>query len=83
VTCDNFLGCYGPLNTQNNVNNAAVVVMNPYNGEILAMNCSAQYDNKSPQVDGNFNAVLALRQPGSSIKPIFTQLKLKWVGILP
>src|SRR5262249_6598223 len=32
VTCDNYLGCYGPLNVQNNVNNAAVVVMNPFNG---------------------------------------------------
>jgi membrane peptidoglycan carboxypeptidase len=80
VTCDNYLGCYGPLNTQNNVNNAAVVVMNPFNGEILAMNGSAKYDDKSPQVDGNFNAALALRQPGSSIKPIVyaTAFEMGW-----
>jgi membrane peptidoglycan carboxypeptidase len=80
VTCDNYLGCYGPLNTQNNVNNAAVVVMNPFNGEILAMNGSAQFNNKSPQVDGNFNAALALRQPGSSIKPIIyaTAFEMGW-----
>ena len=49
VTCDNYLGCYGPLNTQNNVNNAAVVVMDPANGEILAMNGSANYNDKQPQ----------------------------------
>src|SRR6266436_2172782 len=80
VTCDNYLGCYGPLNSQNNVNNAAVVVMNPFNGEILAMNGSAKYDDKSPQVDGNFNAALALRQPGSSIKPIIyaTAFEMGW-----
>src|SRR5260221_14785524 len=52
VTCDNYLGCYGPLNTQNNVNNAAVVVMNPFNGEILAMDGSVNYNNSSPLVRG-------------------------------
>ncbi len=80
VTCDDYLGCYGPLNTQNNVNNAAVVVMNPFNGEILAMNGSAKYDDTSPQVRGNYNAALALRQPGSSIKPIVyaTAFEMGW-----
>ncbi|HAH00438.1 MAG TPA: hypothetical protein DCL75_16665 [Ktedonobacter sp.] len=46
---DPYLGSYGPLNIQNNVNNAAVVVMNPYNGEILAMDGSANYNNRNPQ----------------------------------
>src|SRR5207244_7954382 len=63
-------GCYGALNMQNNVNNAAVVVMNPSNGEILAMNGSANFTDTGTRVDGNYNAALALRQPGSSIKPI-------------
>jgi len=78
--CDPYLGCYGPLNTQNNVNNAAVVVMNPFNGEILAMNGSAKYDDKSPQVRGNYNAAIALRPPGSSIKPIVyaTAFEMGW-----
>jgi membrane peptidoglycan carboxypeptidase len=58
------------LNIQNNVNNAAVVVMNPYNGEILAMDGSADYNNKSPQVRGQYNSAIALRQPGSSFKPV-------------
>src|SRR5439155_7847169 len=52
-TCDNYLGCYGPLNTQNNVNNAAVVVMNPFNGELLAMNGSGNYTDTNPRVSGN------------------------------
>ena len=78
--CDNYLGCYGPLNIQNNVNNAAVVVMNPTNGEILAMNGSAKYNDHSPQVQGQFNAALALRQPGSSIKPVIyaTAFEMGW-----
>ncbi len=80
VTCDNYLGCYGPLNTQNNVNNAAVVVMNPFNGEILAMDGSANYNDASPQVRGNYNAALALRQPGSSFKPVVyaTAFEMGW-----
>jgi membrane peptidoglycan carboxypeptidase len=80
VTCDNYLGCYGPLNTQHNVNNAAVVVMNPFNGEILAMNGSANYNDTRPQVRGNYNAATAPRQPGSSIKPIIyaTAFEMGW-----
>ena len=82
VTCDNYLGCYGPLNTHNNVNNAAVVVMNPFNGEILAMNGSANYKDTRPQVRGNYNsaALPAERQPGSSIKPIVyaTSFEMGW-----
>ncbi len=78
--CDNYLGCYGPLNQQNNVNNAAVVVMNPFNGEILAMNGSANYNDRSPVVQGQFNAALSPRQPGSSMKPIVyaTAFEMGW-----
>lgn len=80
VQCDNYLGCYGPLNVQNNVNNAAVVVENPVNGEILAMDGSANYKNQSSQVQGQFNAATALRQPGSSFKPIVyaTAFEMGW-----
>src|SRR6266568_4638267 len=77
---DPYLNSYGPLSIQHNVNNAAVVVMNPYNGEILAMDGSANYNNRSPQVRGQFNAALALRQPGSSFKPIIyaTAFAMGW-----
>jgi 1A family penicillin-binding protein len=56
---------------EKNVTNAAAVVMNPQTGEILAMVGSADFNNDA--IDGQVNVALALRQPGSSIKP-FTYL---------
>ena len=54
-----------------NVYDAAAVVMNAKTGEVLAMAGSANYNSKNSRIDGQFNsAVHALRQPGSSIKPI-------------
>ncbi len=50
------------------VTNAAVIVLNPKNGDILAMIGSADYFNKTN--NGNVNAVLSLRPPGSSIKVV-------------
>jgi membrane peptidoglycan carboxypeptidase len=78
---DNYMGYYGPLNITNNVHNAAAVVMNPANGEILAMDGSANYYDNSPQVQGQYNAaVSSLRQPGSSFKPIVyaTTFEMGW-----
>ncbi len=77
---DNYLGYYGPLDVTNNLHNAAVVVMNPKNGEILAMDGSANFNQKSPQMDGQDNAALDLRQPGSSFKPIVyaTAFEMGW-----
>src|SRR5205823_4371117 len=66
---DPYLG-YVNLSVDNNVNNAAVVVMNPFNGEILAMDGSVNYNDRRPEVRGQYNAALALRQPGSSFKPV-------------
>jgi membrane peptidoglycan carboxypeptidase len=54
--------------TDNNASNAALVAMNPKNGEIMAMVGSVDYF--ALENDGNFNAALGLRQPGSSIKPL-------------
>ncbi len=51
-----------------NVNNAAVVAIDPRSGEVLVMLGSPDYFDK--QIDGAVNAAIALRQPGSSIKPI-------------
>ena len=53
---------------QLNVNNGAVLVTNPKNGEILSMVGSADYFDTFN--DGNVNVTLALRQPGSSIKVV-------------
>jgi 1A family penicillin-binding protein len=49
------------------VTNGAALITKPATGEILAMVGSVDYF-ASPS--GNFNVVTALRQPGSSIKPI-------------
>lgn len=51
-----------------NIHNAAVLVTDPGNGEILAMVGSVDYFDLDNH--GYVNAALALRQPGSSIKPV-------------
>lgn len=50
-----------------NSKNAALVSINPKNGEILAMVGSRDYFDK--ENDGNVNVATRLRQPGSSFKP--------------
>ena len=51
-----------------NVRNAALVAIDPQTGEILAMLGSPDYF--SARIAGAVNGTTALRQPGSSIKPI-------------
>ncbi len=51
-----------------NVTNAAVVILRPNTGEILAMLGSVDFNNK--EIDGQVNVADRLRQPGSSIKPL-------------
>jgi len=53
--------------TKLRVGNAAALITKPSTGEILAMIGSADY---FATTSGNFNVTTALRQPGSSIKPI-------------
>ncbi|OGY09413.1 MAG: hypothetical protein A2782_01165 [Candidatus Blackburnbacteria bacterium RIFCSPHIGHO2_01_FULL_43_15b] len=50
------------------ISNGAALVTNPQTGEILAMVGSKDYFDK--KIDGNYNIATALRQPGSSIKPV-------------
>jgi membrane peptidoglycan carboxypeptidase len=50
-----------------NITNAASVMIRPATGEVLAMVGSLDYWN--PGIDGNYNAALGLRQPGSTFKP--------------
>lgn len=79
--CSQYLGCGGPLYKSHNVNNAATVVMDPYNGEILAMDGSANYHTNNSKLRGQFNAAVdAQRQPGSSIKPVIyaTAFEMGW-----
>jgi membrane carboxypeptidase/penicillin-binding protein PbpC len=51
-----------------NVRNAALLALDPNTGEILAMLGSPDYF--SARIDGAVNGTTALRQPGSSIKPL-------------
>ncbi|MCC7105948.1 MAG: transglycosylase domain-containing protein [Chloroflexi bacterium] len=49
-------------------NNSAIVVMDPRNGQLLAMVGSKDFWDAS--ISGQVNVALAGRQPGSSIKPL-------------
>lgn len=54
--------------------NAALVALNPKNGEILALVGSRNYFNI--EKEGNFNVITAFRQPGSAFKPIVYSVAL-------
>ncbi len=63
------------------VTNAALVVIEPGTGKILALVGSADYWN--PDISGSFNiAIDGLRQPGSTFKP-FTYLEAFRLGYSP
>ncbi len=69
-------GTFAPLSYPedkggHNINDSAVVVMDPNTGDILAMDGSGGYD-KADNIEegGEYNAAVAPRQPGSSFKPI-------------
>lgn len=57
-----------------NVTNGAILITRPSTGEILAMVGSVDYFE---QPSGAFNVTTALRQPGSSVKPIMYSLALQ------
>lgn len=57
-----------------NASNAALVAIDPSTGQILAMVGSRNFFNSA--IDGQFNAALALRQPGSTMKPFIYALAL-------
>ncbi len=54
--------------TKFNAENLALVSIDPTNGDILTMVGSRDYFDK--EIQGNYNIATALRQPGSSFKPI-------------
>jgi 1A family penicillin-binding protein len=55
------------IGEQYGFSNAALVALNPQNGQILAMVGSKDYFDK--EIDGNVNVATRFRQPGSSFKP--------------
>ncbi len=56
------------IKDQHNAHNAAVVIMKPGTGEILAMMGSVDYHDDS--IDGRVNVATSLKQPGSAMKPL-------------
>jgi membrane peptidoglycan carboxypeptidase len=71
---------YAVLNQDDNVNDAAVVVLNAKTGEILAMDGSADYYSTDPRVGGEVNAAVSGRPPGSTFKPFVytTAFEMGW-----
>jgi peptidoglycan glycosyltransferase len=76
---------------ERNIHNAAVVVMRPNSGEVLAMVGSIDYNLIVPTktkgqtgnlVDGQVNVTTRERQPGSALKP-FTYLSAMEQGMTP
>lgn len=74
-----------------NIHNAAVVVMQPETGQILAMVGSVDYNAVKPTntpgeegnvLDGQVNVAIRERQPGSALKP-FTYLAAMEQGMNP
>ena len=61
---------YDPPNAarRRNARNAALVALDPWTGEVIALVGSPDYF--SARIDGAVNGAAALRQPGSSIKPL-------------
>lgn len=54
--------------------NASLVAVDPATGQILSMVGSRDFFDKA--IDGQYNAALALRQPGSAMKPFIYALAL-------
>ncbi|MFZ2167756.1 MAG: PBP1A family penicillin-binding protein [Minisyncoccia bacterium] len=57
-----------------NASNAALTAVDPSTGQILAMVGSRDFFDKD--IDGQYNASLSLRQPGSTMKPFVYSLAL-------
>ena len=63
-----------PNAINHNVNNAALVILDPHNGEILALVGSADYFDLS--IDGALDMATSPRQTGSAFKPFIYALAL-------
>ncbi len=63
-----------PNEINHNVNNAALVILDPHNGETLALVGSADYFDSS--IDGALDMATSPRQTGSAFKPFIYALAL-------
>lgn len=75
VKAESIVHQYALENEKNfKASNAALVAIDPATGQILAMVGSRNFFDTA--IDGQFNAALALRQPGSTMKPFIYSLAL-------
>ncbi len=72
---ESIVNTYALQNEKNfKASNASLVAIDPSTGQILAMVGSRNFFDTS--IDGQYNAALALRQPGSTMKPFIYSLAL-------
>ncbi|GLV57384.1 hypothetical protein KDH_42200 [Dictyobacter sp. S3.2.2.5] len=73
-------GAYVTLSENNNVHDAAVVVLDSKTGEILGMDGSADFNSNDPRVNGQYNVAIHARPPGSTFKPFdyATAFQMGW-----
>jgi len=75
---DNWIGKY---EQSSNTHNGAMMVIQPWTGEILTMLGSRDYWN--PDIDGNVNNLLTPNSPGSTLKPFVYLLSFLQNGWTP
>jgi len=75
IKAESILNAYALQNQKNfRASNDALVAIDPTTGQILAMVGSRDFFDTA--IDGQYNATLALRQPGSAMKPFIYSLAL-------
>jgi membrane peptidoglycan carboxypeptidase len=75
---ENWIGKY---EASSNTHNGAMLVLQPWTGEILTMIGSRDYWN--PDIDGNVNNLLTPNSPGSTLKPFVYLLSFLTQGWTP
>ncbi|MHB8913555.1 MAG: transglycosylase domain-containing protein [Minisyncoccota bacterium] len=75
VKAESILNSYALENEKNfKASNDSLVAIDPSSGQILAMVGSRNFFDTA--IDGQYNATLAMRQPGSTMKPFIYSLAL-------
>lgn len=75
VKAESIVNTYAMQNVKNfRASNASLVAIDPSTGQILSMIGSRNFFDKA--IDGQYNATLSLRQPGSAMKPFIYALAL-------
>jgi 1A family penicillin-binding protein len=75
VKAESIVNTYALENVEKfRASNASLVAVDPATGQILAMVGSRNFFDTA--IDGQYNATLALRQPGSTMKPFIYSLAL-------